>query len=349
MKGSGKRRGFTLVELLVVIGIIALLVGILLPALNSAREQAKQVKCAANLRSVGQGINIYLAGNRQTYPASYIYAGMVLTPSTETPDQAVNGYLHWSSFLYNTRAGGGGKGIYYNSDGWEAFQCPDIDRGGLPPTNTFPANRGDGQVNDQGDSVVDFQAPRCAFTLNEALCPRNKFVKGFQGAISTYHYVNAGAVKNASRTILASEWPADWHIVTDMGRGSGGVVCKSHRPIHGFVSLGGQLDMELVPGKDSFGSRPEIRRVHVEDLTGDPQAGNTNTRLDWVGRNHGHTKKTVDSTGWNSGTSNFLYADGHVETKSIRDTVPHAGVVQGGNFEWGDRFYSWEGGQAVIP
>ena len=66
---SARRAAFTLVELLVVIGIIALLISILLPALGKARKQALNTNCMSNLRTIGQAIQIYAAENKGKVPA----------------------------------------------------------------------------------------------------------------------------------------------------------------------------------------------------------------------------------------------------------------------------------------
>ena len=63
-----RRKGFTLVELLVVIGIIALLIGILLPTLANARENAKRIACASQLRQIALAAHIYAAENKGALP-----------------------------------------------------------------------------------------------------------------------------------------------------------------------------------------------------------------------------------------------------------------------------------------
>ena len=63
------RTAFTLIELLIVVGVIGLLVGLLLPALSKAREAAKQTTCASNLRQIVIAVHHYSRQNKDTIPA----------------------------------------------------------------------------------------------------------------------------------------------------------------------------------------------------------------------------------------------------------------------------------------
>ena len=84
-----QRRGFTLVELLVVIGIIAVLISILLPALGKAKQRARLVQCGSNLKNIGNSVMIYANANRGKVPQHPTGGGWLWDMSYQTRDALV--------------------------------------------------------------------------------------------------------------------------------------------------------------------------------------------------------------------------------------------------------------------
>jgi prepilin-type N-terminal cleavage/methylation domain-containing protein len=99
-------KGFTLVELLVVIGIIALLISMLLPALGRAREAAKQTQCLSNLRQVHQLFVLYANSSRDRVPIGWRntkqFNSMVYSGGT-TKKFVLFGLLYPSKWMTNPR------------------------------------------------------------------------------------------------------------------------------------------------------------------------------------------------------------------------------------------------------
>src|SRR5713226_10255246 len=86
------RKAFTLVELLVVIGIIALLVAILLPALNQAREQARRVTCLSNVRQLTAAWLMYANEHKGRFCSSNTQAAPPHSPNNWKTNFMMNGF-----------------------------------------------------------------------------------------------------------------------------------------------------------------------------------------------------------------------------------------------------------------
>ena len=137
-------RGFTLVELLVVISVVALLIALLLPAVKKAREAARIVQCASNLHQLSIGLHSYAPENLGYGPA-YLHDG------SDCPSPSWSSPINWTVRLYGGKDTNGQwppghirveipgrrKLNPYVAD-WEGYHCPS-DRGQLVPegSNTF--------------------------------------------------------------------------------------------------------------------------------------------------------------------------------------------------------------------
>ena len=268
------RRGFTLVELLVVIGIIALLISILLPSLNKAREQAKNVQCQSNLRTIGQGLRLYANANRDSLPYG-VYHDMKTGGGYDINGDTASWAVKVGSAF---KAGASGENFYNTSSSKGVFQCPSAIQEFSPAVTLVDhyschprlMPHSDFNIPEQPDAITGKRiAPYKFAKIKNAA----EIVVIFDGT----QYMNASGNENGNADSVGGQLDG-WHSTYGMGL------------IMPYMST--------APSWDIDSSAPVNGGDNTDALAGYTSANQQNIR--WR-----HSKNT---------SANFLFGDGHVNS-----------------------------------
>ena len=238
------RQAFTLIELLVVIAIIAILIGLLLPAVQKVREAAARIKCINNLKQIGLALHSYHDANNYL-PSGYVDGN---TDPNSTPDNDV------------------GPGW-----GWASFILPYIEQGNL--YNQINFNQGVGVGSNTAVSQTPlsmFQCPSDSYQQNFTVWPTNVVVAhgnyvGCNGWRECFNAAGGGGGSNGDDGLPgAPGLGGAGAVLSQQPRSHDGYQRRAERHHHRGRTLGQPLPQHLDRRRDG-GTLPR--------LDGDPAAG----------------------------------------------------------------------------
>lgn len=311
------RSGFTLIEVLVVVAIIALLISVLLPSLSAAREQARTVACGANLQQAARAENVYQTTNNEWIPGSPLTTGWWLAKANPAPGVWLPG---------TPRPGIGTFGRFVTE--WFDYATPL--RAALYGSNSIPAPKGAGAPNAMqalkkiwSQSTTDLfacpsnrevaaplNAPSAGFPTIPAVsyCTMSNIMRGGSDIYKRYgsEYPAAGAGPDA-----IAQAPSGWDVIVPSG----------YTPRHNRVGresmkvfLADGVRIYLPPG--SSGGSGVFYQASLCAKKGAMNATPPSTKGDDISREYGAAREYSWRHSGKNGI-NAAFLDGHVQLLKV--------------------------------